>query len=543
MKNDTKKNDSGRLGRRDMLKSALVASVATMGLGNFTGRLYGSSGIPGLSPMSGRDPVKFKINPKGPLTIQPVFVYEIPERVEGTSWRTWSGLITQEHVDTEIRRIGNELDALKTRADFPLKILPLVSVRNSEEAKGVAAANHDGMIVYASGGPMYNVAPYQELLDPEKMNIIFLRHKSGPVYYYYCGASHRLLRQYTDDFQGIGNLQPQDIVVDDHNEVLWRLRAFHGLKNTRGKKVVCIGGPGGYGAGSVSPENTRMLWGMELITVKYDRYNALIDSAYKDKNLVSQCAQKAADYLNQRGVSLFPLQRELTTKELYAGKGSKEDLGPARTFLERAFVLEKVYIDLMEECDTNAITVGGCMGAMLNTSKTTACMTLTLLNDNGYMAFCESDFAVIPASILLYYISGKPVFFGNPTFPNNNIVTVAHCSAPRKMNGKTLEPVKIRTHFESDYGSAPKVEMRVGQEITVLVPDFLSRRWAGFEGVITGNPEMDICTTQINIQINADMDRLINETRGFHWPLCYGNYLREVGYALGKTDIGWLNIT
>jgi L-fucose isomerase-like protein len=416
-------------------------------------------------------------------------------------------------------------------------------VRNSEEAKGIAAGNHDGLIVYASGGPKYNSAAYQALIDPEKMNIVFVRHKSGPVYYYYCGAHHRLLRQITDNIQGIGNLQVQDIVVDDHKEVLWRLRSFYGLKSTRGKKVVCIGGPGGYGAGnSVAPENARELWGMELITVTYERITALIDSAYKDKNLVSQCAKEAANYLNQKDVTLFPIQRKLTTKELYAGKGSKEDLGQVRTFLERAFVLKELFIDLMNEFETDVITIKGCMGSFLKSSKTTACMTLTLLNDNGYMAFCESDFVVIPASIFLHYISGKPVFFGNPTFPNNNIVTVAHCSAPRKMNGKTLEPVKIRTHFESDYGAAPRVEMRIGQDVTVLVPDFMSRRWAGFEGVIIENPEMDICTTQINISINADQNRLINEIRGFHWPLCYGNYLREIGYALGKTDIEWLNI-
>jgi L-fucose isomerase-like protein len=36
--------------------------------------------------------------------------------------------------------------------------------------------------------------------------------------------------------------------------------------------------------------------------------------------------------------------------------------------------------------------------------------TLALLNDEGLIAFCESDFVVIPSGILLHYISGKPVF-------------------------------------------------------------------------------------------------------------------------------------
>jgi hypothetical protein len=159
------------------------------------------------------------------------------------------------------------------------------------------------------------------------------------------------------------------------------------------------------------------------------------------------------------------------------------------------------------------------------------------------MAFCDSDMVVIPASILLHYISGKPVFFGNPTFPHKNMVTVAHCSSPSKMDGMTAEPVKIRSHFESDYGAAPRVEMRVGQNITVLVPDFNSHRWIGFEGSILRNPEMDICTTQIDIRINGDEERLKKEIRGMHWPLCYGNHLREMGHALSKTSVKWLNLS
>jgi hypothetical protein len=33
------------------------------------------------------------------------------------------------------------------------------------------------------------------------------------------------------------------------------------------------------------------------------------------------------------------------------------------------------------------------MGTIMPMSQTTACMPLSLLNDEGYLAFCESDFA------------------------------------------------------------------------------------------------------------------------------------------------------
>jgi hypothetical protein len=81
--------------------------------------------------------------------------------------------------------------------------------------------------------------------------------------------------------------------------------------------------------------------------------------------------------------------------------------------------------------------------------------------------------------VLLHYVSNLPVFLNDPTCPHDNTVTLAHCTAPRKMNGRKLEPVKILTRFESDYGAAPKVEMKLGLVCTNLVPDFASKKWVG----------------------------------------------------------------
>ena len=52
-------------------------------------------------------------------------------------------------------------------------------------------------------------------------------------------------------------------------------------------------------------------------------------------------------------------------------------------------------------------------------AQTSACLTLSVLNDAGYMAFCESDFVVIPAGILLAQISGRPQFLNDPTYPHD----------------------------------------------------------------------------------------------------------------------------
>ncbi len=172
-------------------------------------------------------------------------------------------------------------------------------------------------------------------------------------------------------------------------------------------------------------------------------------------------------------------------------------------------------------------------------SKTTACLPLSTLNDDGYLAFCESDFVVIPSGILLANISGRPAFLQDPTYPHNGIITLAHCTGPRKMDGQTLEPVKIMTHFESDYGAAPKVNMRKGQRVTMIAPDFKAERWMGLSGEIVDHPLLPICRSQIDVRFDVESRLVAERMPGFHWMLVYGDYVRETGYALKRTPIAW----
>ena len=172
-------------------------------------------------------------------------------------------------------------------------------------------------------------------------------------------------------------------------------------------------------------------------------------------------------------------------------------------------------------------------------AETSACMTLSTLNDDGYLAFCESDFVVIPAGMLMASISGHPMFLNDPTYPHEGIITLAHCTAPRKLDGKTTEPARILTHFESDYGAAPKVEMRIGQQVTNIIPDFAGKRWVGFVGEIAAHPFLPICRSQIDVKFTCDSQKLAERMPGFHWMTIYGNYLREAGYALKKIPIAF----
>ena len=158
----------------------------------------------------------------------------------------------------------------------------------------------------------------------------------------------------------------------------------------------------------------------------------------------------------------------------------------------------------MKQADCRAMTINSCMGTIMPMSETTACLPLSTLNDDGYLAFCESDFVVIPSGILLANISGRPMFLNDPTYPHDGVITLAHCTGPRKMDGKTLEPARIMTHFESDYGAAPKVEMRNGQKVTNIVPDFAAEALGGpARARSSTHPFLPICRSQIDIRFNC----------------------------------------
>jgi len=460
-----------------------------------------------------------KYNPqRQALVVKPVFTYEIPERREQTSWRSWGGVQTEKDARDEIIHIQEELKTIKDQADFPVSFLPVSGVRTIEDLNKIDdLKSPDMFLVYPAGGGM-NMFDF--LNKTGKDIIFFCRYRSGPVYLWYEIISPRYLRQHTDSLKVTG-IDENDVVVDSREELLWRLRALCGLKNTRNSKILAIGGPGAWSQPLETTINTvKEKYKLDIQTISYEALGGLITEARKDNSAVELAKDRAGDYLRDTGIKL------------------ETD----RKFVENCFILENILVRLMEKSNCRAVTINNCMGTIMPLAETSACLTLSLLNDTGYLAYCESDFVVVPAGILLANISGKPSFLNDPTYPHNKTITLAHCTAPRRMDGKTLAPAKILTHFESDYGAAPKVEMLVGQTVTNVMPDFAFKRYAGLSGKIIDNPFQDICRSQIDIGYNCESKKVAEKMPGFHWITVYGDYIKETGYALKKIGIEFDNL-
>ncbi len=441
------------------------------------------------------------------LRVQPVLTYNLTQRVKGRSWRPWGDVQTEQGVTDELTRIDRELKQLTSTANFGLKTISPAKVNAREQVESLKSADSDAMLVYASGGGT-------EILDAlaglGKPMVIFVRDRSGPYYLWHEIVDSRFLRSHTDEVKQT-NAGLDDVVVDDQAEVLWRLRALYGLKNTVGSRIICVGGPGGW-ACPQAPERARQRFQIQMITVPIPEVNALIESARQDAVAVSRSKEEARSYLADRTV-----RSEISENAL-----------------AEAFLLKAVFRGLMTKHNACAVTTNGCMGSYAGIMP---CLTLTLTNDDGYMAYCESDFVNIPAGILMHYISGQPTYFCNPTIPHKGRMLFAHCTAPRRMDGKKLEPVNLVTHYESDHGAATHVHFRKSQLVTIIKPDFEAKHWLALTGKIVDTPVLATCRAQIEVALDADTQDVIRNMRGFHCQIAYGDWTKEVTYAAKKVGI------
>jgi L-fucose isomerase-like protein len=454
-----------------------------------------------------------------PLRVKPVLVYQLHTRREYTSWRPYGGLQTRDDVDREAKRIQAELKEVAAKADFGLEILPLALVASDAELGSAKASDGDMFLVYAAGGAQQWL---EALAATKKPNVMFLRHRSGPIYLWYEIAHWRFLRKSEDAFRE-PHMDIEDIVVDEYGEVLWRLRALHGLRNTLGTKVMAIGGLQAYSRpGEVhGPDHAQKVWKFELKQVSFSELEQRLKNAREDKGVMEQIQDQTAEFLAQKNVTLQTDRQSVVN----------------------SFLALRVFKEIMSEAGATNLGVAQCMGGLIRLLQTPPCLILSLLNDEGYTAFCHADLTHTVPGVLLHHVSGKPSFVSNTHFPHHGIMTLAHCSAPRKMNGKDYEPTKILTHFESDSGAATKVEYPKNQLVTTLIPNLVCTKWVGFKARIVDSPAHDICRSQMDLAIEGDWRKLLADMQGFHAITCYGDYLREIGYVLKKMGVEWENVS
>ena len=182
----------------------------------------------------------------------------------------------------------------------------------------------------------------------------------------------------------------------------------------------------------------------------------------------------------------------------------------------------RMYLGLKKLCsdnDLNALTLK-CFG-ILDSCRTTACLALSLLNDEGIIAGCEGDIPALWTMMYVNYAFGTPAFMANPSSSNRKELTIdfAHCTVPLAM----VHGYRLPTHFESNSGIGIAGSMPSGRyRIVKIYGKKLDQYYETTGDLLMNTAIPQRCRTQVRFRFAsaAEFDRFIRVSKGNHIILC-----------------------
>ena len=190
------------------------------------------------------------------------------------------------------------------------------------------------------------------------------------------------------------------------------------------------------------------------------------------------------------------------------GDRTTEDLSDAAImYLALASICKEEHLD--------AVTVK-CFD-LLSSCKTTACLALALLNDNGIIAGCEGDIPSICTMLAIYKALGRPSFMANPASIDRDNLSIdfAHCTIPTVM----VEGCTLPSHFESGIGIGINGEVPLGNyTLCKLSGKTLERSLICNGRLVKGEYLSNRCRTQVRFifETKAEFDAFCKARVGNH---------------------------
>jgi L-fucose isomerase-like protein len=230
--------------------------------------------------------------------------------------------------------------------------------------------------------------------------------------------------------------------------------------------------------------------------------------------------------------------KEVTeTYERFKGKAVpdgklKADFDPNE--LQKAYDLYLALREIVEKHDLKGFTIR-CFD-LIGLLHTTACLGLSLLNEEGIIASCEGD---VPAMITMYIckkIANREGFQANPSLidVDKNEMIIAHCTLPLNM----CTSYTFKTHFESQSAVGIKGEMQLGPVNVVRINSALDTFVILHGNIVENLSRENLCRTQIRIKFtkNSNVRYFLKNPLGNHHIIIYGenedllkNYFLEKG--------------
>ncbi|MGC4123222.1 MAG: hypothetical protein QM765_53385 [Myxococcales bacterium] len=205
------------------------------------------------------------------------------------------------------------------------------------------------------------------------------------------------------------------------------------------------------------------------------------------------------------------------SKDLLSGAGKSEV--PEAEVLKASGVY-RVLEALVAEHRLWALTVR-CFD-LVTQQRTTGCLALSKLADDGIPAGCEGDVPAAVALLWMHLLTGDAAWMANPASisPQRGEMVLAHCTVPRTM----VRAYDVRTHFESDLGVAVAGELGPGPVTLVRIGgEQLEQIWLA-EGELVKAPRQErLCRTQALVKVDpAALEQVLERPLGNHLVMIPG---------------------
>ncbi len=280
--------------------------------------------------------------------------------------------------------------------------------------------------------------------------------------------------------------------------------AHDALAKLNGKRVGVIGKPSGWLiASNVDYQALSERWGIEMVDVPLDEvvkgYPAIADDEVQD----------------------------ITHEFISQAIGVKE---PSRDEVVKAMRLYRAVKAIVERYHLDAFTLN-CFD-LIPTTRTTGCVALALLNQEGIPAGCEGDEQTLLTMLAVQAATGEMTFMANPSKILDNDareMVFAHCTIAPAMTDRYI----VRDHYESLSGVAVE-GIFDPMDVTVVKCGGTSMEHYFISKArlleCTSNPNM--CRTQLHLRLEQPLDYFLERSIGNHHVIVRGDHATRISAAL-----------
>jgi len=248
-------------------------------------------------------------------------------------------------------------------------------------------------------------------------------------------------------------------------------------------------------ASSPALETVRTVWGPAVVPVPLE---AILSEP--DPEIVARGEALARDYRARAGALVEPVEADL--------------LAAGRVYAMLRRVVDAGRLD--------AVAVR-CFDLVL-CRRTTGCLALAQLNDEGVIAGCEGDLVATVAMLWLHQMIGSIPWMANPSRIDleRGLLSLAHCTVPRSVSGA----YRLRSHFESGLGVGIQGTMPTGPVTLVRIGGTRMERLRVIDGDLLRNTDHpDLCRTQVEIEVGRErLQELLAEPLGNHLVVVPGHH-------------------